>query len=88
MTQLSKRSLIDFEKDLWFGFKGSELSTRMKHNAYRFDEALTDWMLENVGEYGKDWWAELDKEYDSIRAVFKDPSVETWVLMTWANDAD
>ena len=75
--------LIDPEKDLWFGFPGNELSYRQKLNAAMFDEQLSRWLLDNVGEFGKDWWAEIDKEFDSMRVAFKDPSMETWVSMVW-----
>ena len=75
--------LIDLEKDQWFGFHGNELSHRQKLNATRFDEQLSRWLLDNVGEFGKDWWAEIDKEVDSMRVAFKDPSMETWVSMVW-----
>jgi hypothetical protein len=83
-----KRVLIDFSRDIWFGFPGSELSHKQKMRSIDFDEYLSQWLLDNVGEFGKEWWAEVDKEHDSMRAVFKDAEMETWVLMTWCDDAD
>lgn len=84
-----KGVLIDLATDTWFGISGSELSYQQKRKSIEFDEHLSQWLLDNVGEFGKEWWAEVDKQHDSMRAVFKDPEVETWVLMTWAdNNAD
>jgi hypothetical protein len=82
------RSLIDAKNDLWFGFRGEDLSFTQKKRAMDFDEYLTEWMLDNVGAYGEEWWAELDKEKDSLRAVFRDPSMESWVLLKWCDNAD
>lgn len=81
-----KYVLVDHERDLWFGFRGDELSIRQKVTAELFDEQRSQWFIDNVGKFGKDWWAELDDQHDSIRAVFKDPSMETWVAMTWCNN--
>lgn len=83
-----KHILIDPKKDLWFGFQGDELSYRQRINAAVFDDTLSQWLLDNVGEFGKEWWAELDKEHDSLRAVFKDLSMETWVAMTWCDNRE
>lgn len=83
---MGDRSLIDMDEDIWFGFDGCDLSYQMKIKAARFDNELTEWMLDNVGEYGKEWWAEIDREKDSMRAVFRDPAMETWVAMKWCDN--
>ncbi len=81
-------TLINLDADLWFGFPGSELSHQQKIKAIEFDQHLTPWLIDNVGEFGTVWWAELDGDADSMRAVFRDPEMETWVIMTWCDNAD
>jgi hypothetical protein len=85
---MSEVSLIDPKADIWFGFPGSELSYSQKRKAMIFDAELTPWLIENVGEFGTVWWAEIDKDSDSLRAVFKDPAMETWVLMKWCDEQE
>lgn len=80
--------LIDLEKDLWFGLPGSVLSYRQKINAVMFDGELSQWLLDNVGKFGREWWVDMDNEHDSLRAVFKDPAMETWVMMKWCDRND
>lgn len=85
---MSDRSLVDPEKDVWFGFKGSDLSMRMMQQAALFDQTMTQWLLDNVGEFGDTWWAEIDSDADSMRAVFRDLGMETWVMMRWCDNVD
>jgi hypothetical protein len=80
--------LINLDADTWFGLPGTELSWRMKKLSYDFDATLSRWLLDNVGPLGDDWWVEIDREADSLRANFKDPTIETWVAMKWCDNAE
>jgi hypothetical protein len=80
--------LIDPDADVWFGLPGHDLSLRMKFLSYDFDRNLSAWLLENVGALGEDWWVEIDREANSLRAVFRDLDVESWVTLAWCGEAE
>lgn len=66
-----------------YGIPIEELSYRQARLAIDFSINTHPWLLENIGEFGTDWFVEPDKEYDSLRLQFKDSETETYFKLAW-----
>lgn len=69
--------------DKVYGIPVTELSYNQAKHAIRFAATTEQWLVENIGEFGKDWFVEQDKEYDSLRLSFKDEQTEMYFKLAW-----
>jgi hypothetical protein len=51
--------------------------------AIKFNLRTQPWLEENIGEFGIDWFVQLDKEEDSLRLLFKNETDEVTFKLAW-----
>lgn len=78
--------LVDPASNRYFDFDPYELSFRQKTMAGAWAETAMPWVLENIGEFKRDWWVVLDKEYDSLRIQFATEENEMYFAMAMCNN--
>ena len=61
----------------------TELSYNQGKLIYEFAKKTQPWLEENIGEFGKDWFVEIDREYDSLRLKFNDIQSETFFKLAF-----
>lgn len=66
-----------------YGIPIEDLSYNQAKVAIIFAKKTEPWLLENIGNFGKDWFVEQDKAYDSLRLVFKDEQTEMYFKLAW-----
>lgn len=66
-----------------YGIPVEELSYNQAKLAIRFAAKTEPWLNENIGSFGKDWFVEQDKQYDSLRLNFKDEETEMYFKLAW-----
>lgn len=71
-----------------YGYVFSDLSYKQAMSALRFQKTVEPWLVENIGEFGKTWTVEIDKEYDDLRLQFPDQATETWFQLAWMQRGD
>lgn len=67
----------------YFGIHESELSYRQLWLAIEFIKKTQPWLEENIGDFNKDWFVEIDNSVDSLRLSFKDDETETYFKLSW-----
>ena len=94
MSRADKR-LIDKIKDhtkflvnnTVYGVDIESLSFRQKGRVHDFARDVEPWLLANIGEFGVDWFVEVDNAEDSLRLTFKDQETETYFNLAWMHGA-
>lgn len=71
------------DSDIIYGYPIKELSYKQLKTAMKFKITVEPWLIDNVGEFNKDWFVEIDKSYDDLRLQFPDPDTETWFHLAW-----
>jgi hypothetical protein len=66
-----------------YGYLVTNLSYKQIRSAMKFKTTVEPWLNENIGEFDKDWFVEIDKSYDDLRLQFPDPDTETWFNLAW-----
>ena len=66
-----------------YGYKIDELSYKQVMSALKFQTTVEPWLNENVGEFNKDWFVEIDKSHNDLRLQFSDPDTQTWFSLAW-----
>lgn len=66
-----------------YGIPLEELSYRQVKVALDFANSTELWLKENISEFGEAWFVEPDKEYDSLRVLFKNLEDETYFKLSW-----
>lgn len=81
---MSDNKLMDMaDEGKIYGIPVEELSYNQAKLAIRFASNTEQWLLENIGSFGKDWFVEQDKEFDSLRLKFKDEQTEMYFKLAW-----
>lgn len=63
------------------------LSYRQKNRVYEFARDVEPWLVANIGDFGVEWFVEVDKAEDSLRLTFKDQETETYFHLAWMHGA-
>ena len=81
---MTKKNLGELAKDgKVYGIPIDDLSYNQGMAVIRFASTTQEWIEDNIGEFGKDWFVEIDREYDSLRLQFKDDATETYFKLAW-----
>lgn len=76
--------MVDVEGEgTLYGYKVDELSYKQVKSALKFKNTVEPWLNDNIGEFGKEWFVELDKSSDDFRLQFPDQETETWFTLAW-----
>jgi hypothetical protein len=73
--------------DAVYGIPIDSLSTMQKTRVMNFASDVEPWLLSNIGDFGVDWFVEIDKQADSLRLTFKDQETETYFTLAWMHGA-
>ena len=73
--------------DAVYGIPIDSLSTMQKTRVMNFVSDVEPWLLSNIGDFGVDWFVEIDKQADSLRLTFKDQETETYFTLAWMHGA-
>ena len=82
--EMQYKNLQDLAKDgKVYGIAVGDLSYKQGMAVIRFAATTHEWLEGNIGEFGKEWFVELDREFDSLRLKFKDSETETYFKLAW-----
>lgn len=70
-----------------YGVDVSLLSWIQKNRVHDFARDVEPWLLEHIGNFGVEWFVEVDKDADSLRLTFKDQETETYFMLAWMHGA-
>ena len=92
MTEIIKTKLVSFDSkvskpDELYGIPIEQLSWAQRFKAHSFVRDVEPWLLDHLGEYGVDWYVEVDNDADSLRLQFKDQETETYFALAWTHGA-
>jgi hypothetical protein len=65
----------------------NSLSWTQKNRVHGFVREVEPWLLDHIGDFGVDWFVEIDKDADSLRLTFKDQETETYFTLAWMHGA-
>lgn len=82
ITESEKFSKIT-ENGKVYGIPVEDLSYNQAKAVYSFAMKTQPWLESNIGEFGKEWFVEVDREFDSLRLQFKDPEIEAYFKLAW-----
>lgn len=81
---MSNSKLLDIADDgMIYGILVENLSYNQAKLAISFAAKTEPWLLENIGEFGKDWFVLQDPAHDSLRLSFKDEQTEMYFKLAW-----
>jgi hypothetical protein len=81
---MSNSKLLDIaDEGKIYGIPVEHLSYNQAKLAIHFAAKTEPWLLENIGEFGKDWFVSQDLAYDSLRLSFKDEQTEMYFKLAW-----
>ncbi len=70
-----------------YGIDIDSLSYRQKGRVLDFARDVEPWLIANIGDFGVDWFVEVDTAEDSLRLTFKDQETETYFNLAWMHGA-
>jgi len=73
--------------EVLYGIPITNMSDQQIYKAMNFSMTVEPWLNANIGEFGKDWFVELDKEFNSLRLYFKDNETEVYFKLAWLHGA-
>lgn len=85
-NEMQLEPLVDPKNNRYFDFDPNDLSYRQKMQAAVWAEVAMPWVLENIGEYKKEWWVVLDKDHNSLRVQFATQEQEMYFSMSMCNN--
>lgn len=66
-----------------YGIDLDSLTWTQKMRVHDFAKDVEPWLLDHIGDFGVDWFVDVDKEFDSLRLTFKDQETETYFTLAW-----
>lgn len=66
-----------------YGIDLDSLTWTQKRRVHDFAKDVEPWLLDHIGDFGVDWFVDVDKEFDSLRLTFKDQETETYFTLAW-----
>lgn len=85
MTQMN--DTYKAKREDYYGIPVDEMSFKQLRSAAKFAATVEPWLIENIGEFGKEWTVVLDRAYDDFRLQFPDKETETWFWLAWMHGA-
>lgn len=81
---MSNSKLMDIaDRGKIYGISVEDLSYNQAKLAIQFAAKTEPWLIENIGQFGKDWFVVQDKGHDSLRLTFKDEETEMYFKLAW-----
>lgn len=86
-----KKKILDASKfatdEVAYSIAIDDLTWLQQSRMLEFARSVEPWLLDNIGEFGVDWFVEVDDVMDSLRLTFKDQETETYFTLAWMHGA-